>query len=1003
MKRHIGQICLMNRWIRAGLVVLMTTLVGMTELRAQVTTATLYGTVQDGSGAPISGASVKVVNGASGGVFTAMTDASGEFALTFLPVGRYALTIGASGFKEQTQENIELTAGQRLRLSYALTVGQLSEKVTITAEVPTLQNVSPEQLVTHSSVQVRELPLPRRDWTNLVNNGPGLQVRGAGGGTGVVMNGLAPGATGLTVDGTQASGSAEENSLTAFGNFNLIRVVSLEAIAEVNVSKGIASAEFANTLSGNVGLITRSGGNEFHGSLFENYQGRVLNARNQFLSTRPPEVFNQFGGSIGGPVLKNKLFFFGVFEAYRLRRFASFNTEVPTKEFRDRAIAAVAGYKPFFDTLPLPNQPITPGAITARYVGFGSSQGNDNHVVLRGDYNITDRGRLSGRYTRGRPDSLTPRASAANPRTFDGLDDALTANYIYGGSTISLETRFGYKRNFVERLDGIYGLGVPGITGNLGFSNAGEVLLSKGTGWSIEQIGSLTKGRHTIKFGGIFMRQDQTRSNIETPEIQYSNVDDFLANIPNRIQVTFGLNPYVITNWNNGYFIQDDFRITPRLTLNLGLRYDYFSVPREKSGRLFNRDQPFGFGPLRSPDSIYNADRNNFAPRFGFAWTLDAAGKTVIRGGAGTFYTRSPLRNILELVRNALDEPFRVVFSRAEGLQRNLKYPITNAAILPLVRNPNFDWTGATINPNFPTPYSIQWTLSLQRQLTESMTVEASYVGNHGLKLLMNRQMNLVDRVTGQRPRTGFGEFRHFDTSESTHYHGLQTSLRKRFSQDLLFNAHYTWASNIGFMDGDLTTLSSPQDVNNVRLDRGPTPFDIRHRFVSDFLYELPLTRWGGLRGRAATLLLGGWQLSGIFSAETGAPFSVGTPSSIPGQRADLVGNPYLKDPGRPLQYLNKDAFARVPQIAASGASARPGTLGRNALRGPGFWNVDLAIAKNLALTEGLRLQIRADMFNAFNHTNFSGINTNIVNASFGMFTSTRGARGMQVNARLTF
>ena len=995
----------MKRWrdSRLGTRLAIALLILAGTIQAQVTTATLYGSVQDPGGAPIVGATVKATNAATGAAFTGTTDGAGEFTLTFLPVGRYSLTIGATGFREQTQERVDLSAGQRVRLASTLTVGELTERITVTSEVATLQNVSPEQIITQTALQVRELPLARRDWTNLVNVGPGLQVRGAGGGTGVVMNGLAPGAASLTVDGTQASSSAEENSLTAFGNFNLIRAVSLEAISEVNVSKGIASAEFANTMSGNVGLITKSGGNEFHGSLFENYQGRVLNARNQFLATRPGEVFNQFGGSFGGPVVRDRLFFFGVYEGYRLRRFASFNTEVPTQAFRDQAIAAVSAYKPFFDTLPLPNQPIAAGAITARYVGFASSQANDNHVVLRGDYNVTNRGRLSGRYTRGRPDSLTPRASQSNPRTFIGIDDSMTANYIYGGNALSLETRVGYKRNSTDRVDGIYALGLAGITGNLGFSNAGEVLLSRGTGWSFEQIGSLTKGRHTIKFGGIFMRQNQTRENIETPEIQYSNVADFLANIPNRIQVTFGLKEYLITNWNNGFFVQDDFRITPQLVLNLGMRYDYFSVPQERDGRLFNRESPFGFGPLRPANSIYNADRNNFAPRFGFAWTADKSGKTVIRGGAGTFYTRSPLRNILELVRNALDEPFRVVFSRAEGQQRNLRYPITNAAILPLVRNPNFDWTGATINPNFATPYSIQWTLSVQRQLTETMTLEAAYVGNHGVKLLMNRQMNTVDRVTGVRPRTGFGEFRHFDTSESTHYHGLQTSLRKRFSQNLLFNAHYTWSSNIGFMDGDLTTLSAPQDPNNLALERGPTPFDVRHRFVSDFLYEVPFERWIGASGQASRLLLGGWQLSGIYSAETGSPINIGTPSSIPGQRADLIGTPYLQDSAQPLQYLNKASFARVQQIAASGASARPGTLGRNALRGPGFWNIDLGIGKNLALTEKIRLQIRADMFNAFNHTNFSGINTNIVNASFGMFTSTRGARGMQLNARLTF
>src|SRR5262245_7352609 len=711
----------MNRRSQLTLTGLMLTLlVTAGSVKAQVTTATLYGLVSDASGAPIAGASVKATNVATAASFNATTQSEGEFTFTLLPVGRYSLSISATGFKEQIQENIDLSAGQRLRLSYVLAVGQVTEKVTVTSETPAIQNVSPEQLVTHSTLVVRELPLARRDWTNLINIGPGLQVRGAGGGTGVVMNGLAPGAVGLTVDGTLASGSAEENSLTAFGNFNLIRVVSLEAISEVNVSKGIASAEFANTLSGNVGLITKSGGNEFHGSIFENYQGRVLNARNQFLATRPPEVFNQFGGSFGGPVIKNKLFFFGVYEGYRLRRFATFNTDVPTKEFRDLAIAAVTAYKVFFDTLPLPNQPMSPGALTDRFIGFGSSRCNDDHIVARGDYNITDRSRVSGRYTRGRPDSLTPRASPVNPQTFNGLDDTATASFIQSSSHISLETRFGYKRNSVERLDGIYALGVPGITGNLGFSNAGEILLSKGRGWSIEQNAALNKGRHTIKFGGFFQFQNQTRSNIETPAIQYTDVADFLANIPSRIQVTFGLNPYLISYWNNGYFIQDDFRITPRLVVNLGLRYDYFSVPTEESDRFFNRNEPFGFGPLRSADSIYEADRNNFAPRLGFAWTVDSSSKTVVRGGVGSFYTRSPLRNILELVRNALDEPFRVVFSRSEGIARGLKYPITNAATLPLVKSPNFDWTGTTINPNFPTPYSLQWTLSVQRQLSSS-------------------------------------------------------------------------------------------------------------------------------------------------------------------------------------------------------------------------------------------------------------------------------------------
>src|SRR5262245_7286561 len=283
------------------------------------------------------------------------------------------------------------------------------------------------------------------------------------------------------------------------------------------------------------------------------------------------------------------------------------------------------------------------------------------------------------------------------------------------------------------------------------------------------------------------------------------------------------------------------------------------------------------------------------------------------------------------------------------------------------------------------------------------MAVEAAYVGNRGVKLLFNRQANTVNRLTGIRPVTGFGEFRHFDTSESSHYHGLQLSVRQRFSKNFLFNTHYTWSSNISYTEGDLTTLSAPQDPNDLSLEKGPTPYAVRHRFVTDFLYELPFAYWAGSSGRGGKLLFSGWQVSCIFSAETGAPFNVGTPSSIIGQRADLVGDPYLNDSNRPLQYLNPLSFARVPVVTASGASSRPGTLGRNALYGLGYWNIDLALAKKLEFTERWNLQIRADMFNSFNRTNFSGINTNITNTSFGLFTSTRGARTIQLNARLSF
>ncbi|MEP6592092.1 MAG: TonB-dependent receptor [Acidobacteriota bacterium] len=973
-------------------------------LPAQVTTATVYGNVGDPSGAQIPDAAVIIVNEETGSVQTATTSTSGEFTFNFLSVGRYSLTITASGFKEQTESGIELTAGQKVRRSYTLEIGSLTEKVTVTAGRPLVNTVNAEQLISHGTTEIREMPLARRDWTNLLNVGTGVEVRGSGGGSGISLNGLPPGGFSLTVDGTQASASSEETSLTSFGSFNLIKVISLEAISEVNVNKGIVPAEYANTLSGNIGLITKSGTNSFHGSLFENYQSADLNARNQFLSTKPPATLHQFGGSFGGPIVRNKLFAFGVYEGYRLDSFVAFNSDVPTAEYRAQAIAAVPAYQRFFDTLPLPNQPYAAGVRTGAFIGTGSSTANDDHVDLRGDYNVDNHNRFSSRYTRGRPDSLTPRVSPVNSRTFTGLDDAFTGSYFRVGSSFSAETRFGFSRNDVTRLDEIYNLGVAGIDGLTFTANGGEILASRGKNRSIEETVAVNKGRHSLKFGGLLQFQAQTRENVETPVIQYGNDADLLANNPSRLQATFGLRPYLINYWTNGYFVQDDFKINPNLVVNLGLRYDYFSVPSERDDRLFNREGPNGLGPLiPAAEGIYKADRNNFAPRTGFAWTVGPSRRTVVRGGFGMFYTRSPLRNILEVVRNSIDEPFRVTYSRAETQALGLRYPVTNEGVLPLARNPNAPWTGSVINTNFPTPYSTQWLVSASRQLTNTVAVDTSYTGTRGLNILFNRQINTVDRVTGLRPYApAFGEFRYFDTSELTRYHAWQTTVQKRFSDGFLVNANYTLAKSTSYGDADLSTLAAPQNPDDLEAERGPSSYDIRHRFASDFLYELPFSRWWHADGFGKRLLLAGWQVGGVFRAQSGSPFSISTPSSILGQRVDFLGgSPYLDSPSDSLAYLDRAAFAQVPRIAASGASARPGTLKRNALRLPGFWNLDLALSKNIALTGALRLQVRGDMFNAFNATSFSGLNTNITSPNFGRFTATRGARVVQLNTRL--
>src|SRR5574340_172896 len=924
---------------------------------AQVNTATVFGSVIDPSGAAVAQASVSVTNEQPGAAWNTSSNTGGQFTLAFLPVGRYSIAIRAAGLKESRSTGVQLTAGEERRMEFALTIGNLQESVRVTAEAPLINTSNAEQNLNVNELRIRELPSANRDWSVLLQLGAGITVSG----NAVVMNGLPPDGFRFTVDGADASGNGESETLTSLG---YIKAVSLEAIREVNVTSGIAPAETGPTMSGNVNVITRSGTNEVHGSLFLNNRLEDFSARNQFLATKPPLTFNQFGGSVGGPAIKNKLFYFGVYEGYRSRAFASVNGNVPTKEFRDMAVAALPAYKTFFDTFPLPTAAYPANAVTGFYQSAGSSKEDSDHFSGRGDYQISGGNLLAVRYTKDKPFQLTPRVSAANNRTYDVSTHKGVVSFIHSAASWSAETRYGYNRFERARLDHIYSLGISAITGSIGFSNSGELMENVGINWSGEEVFALYRGPHTISFGG---------------------------------------RPYNLYNWINGYFIQDDIRVSKSLMVNLGLRYDHFSVPKESSGRLFNRTGPFGIGPITSPDSIYDANWMDFSPRLGLAWTVTP--KTVIRAGAGKFTSaHNQFGGPVELIQNAVDEPNRVTFSAAEAARFNIRFPTTNAAVLPLVKGGGGPIAGTVISRQFPQPYSFQWNLSVSRELAHSISVESAYIGNHAVHANVVRKINKVDAATGLRRYPDYSEFNYYDGSESVRYNAWQNTGRRRFSKDFQMGAVYTFAKTISFSNAaNLGYPNPPQDTDNIRGDKGPSPFDIRHHFHTDFLYELPFARLANSDRRASRLLLAGWQFSGIYTAETGAPLNVSQSTTHASSRPDYVaGNPYAPDPELTLRYLNRDAFARVP-IGLGGAPRRPGNFGRNALRAPGFWNLDMSLSKNLQFSERYRLQIRCDMLNAFNHTSFSGISGGIESANFGNFTSTRGARLVQFNARLTF
>jgi hypothetical protein len=541
---------------------------------AQVTTATFYGVVADESGAALPGASVTMRHEATGAVSTKVTDASGEFVFGFVPIGLYTLKIELSGFKTYESPGLELSAGQNVRRTYVLTLGQLEETVTVSGDIVLLNSVAPEQRENFSRVEVTELPLGRRNFSNVLRIGTGVTPANEGG---FRLNGLGRNGTKVTVDGTDASGNPEGRSTSMYQGFQYVDLVSIEAIEEVQTIKGVIAAEYGHALSGNINVITRSGTNEFHGSAFENHQNESLNARNPFLTTKPKLDFNQFGGSLGGPIRRERIFFFSTYEGYRETSEAFVSGEVPTAQLRARLLAAQPGYNLALDSLPLPNQPHAETANTGRFQGARLGKASDNHAVFKSDWRLSGMSNLAVTYTRGRPYRLTPRVSEVNPRTFQGIQERVTGSYVMGGGRWTAETRFGYNFNDIDRIDRFWdfvdpsrpesfvgGRRVPTISA-LGFGTADSEIAEYGRGgavWSIEQKYARTAGQHTFKIGGLFSYRGGGRANIENPRLRYENLEDLLANIPSRVQVTFGVNPYRSRSFETGVFAQDDWRRT---------------------------------------------------------------------------------------------------------------------------------------------------------------------------------------------------------------------------------------------------------------------------------------------------------------------------------------------------------------------------------------------------------------------------------------------------------
>ncbi len=997
----------------------------------QLTTATVSGTVTDASGAAVPNAALKLENISRGVARTAVSGADGRFSFDFVAVGTYRLTVSQSGFNNAVRSDLELSSGQVLDLPIRLEVQQQTQTVEVSAETAVVDTSTAEQVAALNDSQVHDLPVAHLDWSNLLTDSPGATKppyvttlnSTSPVGSGVNINGLPSAGYNFTVDGTNDSNNITFPAYNTYQGISLINTVNNDAIQEVSTERAIAPAVVGGGMSGNLNIVTKGGTNAYHGSLHELNEVSVFDARNQFLTARPRTTFNDYGGSIGLPVLKNKLFFFGSYEGASLTTAKAITGGVPSPYLRSIAPAV---YAPLFALFPSAPQPAgNPTATTSQYFGAGTTKQDDDNGVYRFDYYINQSNVVFVRWIRSRPYAFSPAILVSNPRQYFDKGDDVNATYTHSGARWTENTRFAFNSIHMLRTDAL--LPDP-YFGNItfGWSSAGaKYEYDWGSYVTGQEAIVFVHGRQIIQFGGIIERQRAYNIQYSPTSITYASLTQFLNDTPSGVGLQLhayppGDPPWENTRFQYGPYLQDDVKLTKNLTLNLGVRYDYFTVPKEVDNRIFNRyidpNNPQlgpGFGPI--VNKYYNPDFTQVQPRVGMAYNLFGSGKTVLRAGfVKMSMGPTNYESVKEDYQLGPSLPFSYSMNQSQTAASGINYPFNaNNYVQQLttlegagVISSNLP-VGAAINLHFPDPYSLQWMFGVQQALPLAMTLEIDYNGNRGLHENFEETLNLPNRTTGVAPVPNFGNVTLITDDDRSKYAALQASLRKRLQYGVQFTTGFTYARVSSFGIADNLLQSAPQNPYNFHADWGPAPFDIRLRSVTHAIWDIPLVKWTGVTGRLPKLALDGWQISGVLTLQSGLPANITDSASVnSSDRPNAAGgiSPYMGGYQSGVhQYLNPAAFVAIPISPLSGEQIAPGNLQRDVIFTPGVVNLDATLAKAFVLTEKVRLQFRADTFNTLNHTNLSGLITTInTTGTFGQLTLAT-ARTMQLGLRLSF
>jgi len=968
---------------------------------AQVDRATLVGTVTDPTGAVVPNAQVDLVSQETGLRRQVKTGESGAYTVSLLPIGIYTVTVTMRSFATVTVRDVRMGVGDARTLDVQLRVGAVESQVNVEGVETPLETNAATLGTVIGAQQVRELPLNGRGWAGLSALAPGAINTGTGSQSSIRFLGRAVDDNYWTFDGLDATGVKDPRQESA-----LRLIISTDSIAEFRVNSTLYSAESGSGAGAQINLVSKSGTNEFRGSVFEFVRNDVLDARNPFDTSKQPFRLNQFGGSAGGPILKNRTFFFANFEGLRQRVSSTARNDVPSAAFRARA--TIPAVRRIVDAYLLGTER-TSNADIDRAVGNVLESSREDSGTLRVDHRFNDSNTFFARYNIDDGLIVAPRTVIPGDRTeslFRPSNFVMQFQRVFSPTVVN-ETRAGFNRSALNRFTiapFAESIAVSGFT----TLNSSNLLIETGTSYTLADSLALTRGRHTIKIGGEIRR---AHVNVADPAyddlaVTFASRNDLLANRVDRVAIGTGNDVLGTRKWYYFAYVQDDIKVRPELTLNLGLRYEFYSVNKEANDRyrIFDLHGCRGFCP---PGPWYDADRNNFDPRIGIAWAPKALkGKTVIRTGAGIYHGPGQVDDQNAALDNASDN-FSLTAADAPGLSFPVAPFLAQARVVGL--------TPRSLQRDRRDLYSAQWGLSIQQQLPAAFITQIGYVGSAASKVTTRLDINVLDPVTRVRPLPNFGRIDEKRNDGKSNFNALQFSLHRRAARGLTWGTEYMWSHSIN--DGSTGGGEGlrPQDQACRHCDRGNSSTDVRHTITSNWLYKLPFGPGQRmLNAGPASRILGGWEMSGIWTMRTGRPLNI----SISRSSGDLPdGN--SRDPrpnlvpgvsiypagGRTFaQWFNPAAFA-IP------ASRTWGNLGRHIGRGPGQAQVDFSLQKKIRIVEAKELVFRIETYNLFNRVQAANPGTTLTSpASFGLVNNglnrtigTGTSRQIQLAMRFNF